>query len=207
MYKLFIQKNMVANIINSLFYNFDYSIMSKVHIVATYANPVLLFFSKVFSVIGNKGILFFIIAIIMIIINYDRNLGIKIVVSLIIASILGLLLKSFIARPRPFESDVSDFIEWWTFVGSNYKSSFSFPSGHVTMITAYMMSIIFYTKRIIDVFFGMLLIIAMSLSRVYLMLHYPSDCIAGFIVGLISAIIGLIIVNFVYDLIYKNRRK
>ena len=189
---------MFSNLINNLFFGFDYSIMSIIHNASEYAKPILTSFAKIFEIAGNKGILFFIIAIFLIITKIEKKLGITILITLLIASFLGVFLKEIVGRPRPFNSDVEDFIDWWTFVGSNYKSSFSFPSGHVTMLSAYMMSILIYNKRISTIIFMIIFVVLMSASRVYLMVHYPSDCIAGFLTGVISAIMGLIISKYLF---------
>ena len=188
---------MFYSVIDSFSFNFDYSIMSIIHNASIYAKPVLTIFANVFEILGNKGILFFLIAIFLIVSKIERKLGITIIITLLIASMSGVFLKIVVQRPRPFNSNVEDFIEWWIFAGSNYKSSFSFPSGHVTMLSAFMVALIIYYKRISTIIFAIIFVVIMSASRVYLMVHYPSDCVAGFLLGIISALIGMVVVKFI----------
>ena len=47
----------------------------------------------------------------------------------------------------------------------------------------------------------------MGLSRIYLMVHYTTDVIAGLIVGGIAGIIGYFIVKLIYNLVNKYKEK
>lgn len=80
---------------------------------------------------------------------------------------------------------------------------YSFPSGHAIMsVTFYglMIYIINATVKaklwrwLLTLFFA-LFIIAIGFSRVYLRVHYASDVIVGFIVGLLWLLISLFILK------------
>jgi undecaprenyl-diphosphatase len=94
---------------------------------------------------------------------------------------LNMILKLFFDRPRPHV------ITW----GTNVVSS-SFPSGHamsaaiVYSTVAYLAARLF--KRVwarwLIMFVAAIVIAAISVSRLYLGVHYPSDVAAGSIIGL-----------------------
>lgn len=101
---------------------------------------------------------------------------------LVLAHILNILLKHFASRPRP---DISlRLIE---------AGSYSFPSGHSMSAMVLYGMLIYVSNKLIQnavirysmTFFLSLLIIGIGLSRVYLGVHYISDVIAGFLIGLI----------------------
>jgi undecaprenyl-diphosphatase len=45
--------------------------------------------------------------------------------------------------------------------------------------------------------------VIMAISRVYLMAHYPTDVIAGILVGAISGVIAWLITNLIYKVLNK----
>ena len=76
---------------------------------------------------------------------------------------------------------------------------FSFPSGHALMsVTFYGLLIVIIWQNInrkwlkwVLSFFLVLLILAIGLSRIYLRVHYASDVLAGFSVGLVWLLLSL----------------
>ena len=84
-------------------------------------------------------------------------------------------------------------------------SSFSFPSGHAGMVTAFFVPVIFIIcamtisrpAKLAGVIVGVLLIVLVGLSRIILNVHWFSDVIAGWALGtFLSTIIMLLVVTF-----------
>ena len=89
---------------------------------------------------------------------------------------------------------------------------FSFPSGHALMsVTFYGLLVLIvwqnvkqaWLKWILSVFL-ILLIAAIGLSRVYLRVHYASDVLAGFAVGLVWLLLSLWVLSKVEKYSKKN---
>jgi undecaprenyl-diphosphatase len=80
----------------------------------------------------------------------------------------------------------------------------AFPSGHTTQITAFCVAAFLLVRYLVpswQLFAGVLfvvLILLVALSRIYLQVHYPSDVLAGFVLGL-SWVAGI-------DLLLKLQR-
>ncbi|MEG3224675.1 MAG: hypothetical protein BME94_03870 [Methanobacteriales archaeon Met13] len=105
-----------------------------------------------------------------------KKVAILTLMALLLGFALSELFKYFIARPRPFY-DVKA-------VMVTTENGFSFPSGHST--------IAFAACTLLGLEYGYLyLFIAfaslIALSRVYLGVHYPSDVVAGALLGVFCA--------------------
>ncbi|NMF26669.1 phosphatase PAP2 family protein [Olsenella umbonata] len=105
-----------------------------------------------------------------------RRPGLCAAVNLVLATLLNLLLKALIQRPRP---------EGYRLVA---ESGFSFPSGHSMVAMAFYGLLIWMVwryekdalvRRLGVIGFG-LVIVLVGLSRIYLGVHYASDVLAGF---------------------------
>ena len=95
--------------------------------------------------------------------------------------VLNNLLKAGFERPRP------QIFDWGTHV-----VSWSFPSGHA-MSAAVVYGTVAYLAarlqrrhwhRVVTLLAALVLIVLIAASRVYLGVHYPSDVLAGIIIGL-----------------------
>lgn len=69
----------------------------------------------------------------------------------------------------------------------------SFPSGHTTAIFSVLIPFILANPALGTVLFPLAMLV--GLSRIYLGLHYPSDCIVGGCIGLISAICSVSLIG------------
>ncbi|MVO98740.1 phosphatase PAP2 family protein [Paenibacillus lutrae] len=109
-----------------------------------------------------------------------QTTGIQALAALAVSHIPVALVKRFYPRRRPYLVIPN------TRISMNPLEDHSFPSGHSTAIFA-------VTVPFVAAFppLGFVLIplaLAVALSRMYLGLHYPSDCLAGALLGTGSAI-------------------
>ena len=51
---------------------------------------------------------------------------------------------------------------------------------------------------------ALVLAILISFSRLYLYVHYPSDVLAGIVLGLIFAVLGCLIIDAIFKVIKKK---
>jgi undecaprenyl-diphosphatase len=104
--------------------------------------------------------------------------------SVIVSSLISLILKYVIDRPRPFET--YDFLEKISSGGSP-----SFPSGHTTEAFAIAVALIFAFPKWYNILPSILWAIAVAYSRMSLGVHYPSDVLGGIVVGILSVYLCL----------------
>jgi len=118
------------------------------------------------------------------------NLVIQIVLVVVSSALLNLVLKSLINRPRPYGEAL---------VKVNFHS---FPSGHaMSAIVFYGLMIYFlfelksFNLKVLLSMICVLMIFFIGVSRIYLGVHYPTDVVAGYLGGLSSLCIGLMLIR------------
>ena len=180
--------------LNEFIVNIDVAIYQFVDSIM---NPVLNVIMTFITHLGDTpGIIWFILGIALLIPRKTRKLGILVFAGLAFASVINnLCLKEIIARPRPYNIDP----EVWANAGYEYvwpnlikqSESFSFPSGHTsTSIGAGFALLLACRKKELAVGVpAFVLSLLIGFSRIYVHVHYPTDVIAGAIVGLVAGLV------------------
>ena len=196
---------MVINII----VNIDTFILGGFHTLAEKHGAVLTPIAKALTAIGEKGLIFLVLAAILLLFPKTRKLGVCLFGAIACCFLVSnLILKDAIARTRPYLS-TEQLLQWWYAAGHVVEDGFSCPSGHVGAATAGVTAIWFFRNRDKGVS-GLLIFlylwpIAMTCSRCYLMGHYPTDCLLGFVVGWLSAFIAWYITEFIWVLLENHK--
>lgn len=190
--------------LNTAFGGLDHAILEAMHGLALWAGGVLTPLFSLISLIGEQGILMFLMAFVLMLFKRTRKIGVCVFLAVCIGALCtNIILKDLVARPRPFEESAL-FHTWWQFVGSPGESGYSFPSGHVTAAMAGITALIVSLRKP-AAFLGLLYVIAMALSRVYLVVHYPTDVIAAMLIGLGAAFLSAFIVEKTLDIARERR--
>jgi membrane-associated phospholipid phosphatase len=141
---------------------------------------------RVFAVVTLAGSRFLLLPLILalsgvLIIRKHVRVAVFVAGSFVGASVFNSVVKLFIARPRP---------DHFTAV-IDFPAGFSFPSSHSVQITAFVLAMLFVFKHslgvrwfLLSTVLGSLLIVLVGLSRLYLQVHYPTDVVAGILLGL-----------------------
>jgi len=114
---------------------------------------------------------------------FGRHLLVLLVV-LVVASPLSTTLKRIVRRPRPlkqFQEQIENGTLTVRIVERKSPSRRSFPSGH-SMLAFYFMTYVALCRPSYR-FWALLLAALIAFSRVYVGLHFPSDCLVGSLLG------------------------
>ncbi len=131
----------------------------------------------------NYDIMAGVIAVILICTKRFRWIGVAILIGVVLGFIVGNgMIKFLVDRPRPFIENPNIILL------ISAPTSSSFPSGHTIAAVAMAVAVYMYNKKAGYVGFAFAAMIAFS--RLYLYVHYPTDVIAGIIIGIICGYVG-----------------
>ncbi len=177
-----------AEFISRTFYGFDMEILQWVHKIALQAGAWLKIPMTAVTYTGNGGIFLIIVSLCLIGWRRTRKQGLCAIVALAVGAVFtNILLKNIIDRVRPYEMH-QVLRQMWTVMGSLTERDGSFPSGHMTACCAFSTAIMITGGK--RTLWLIAYEIAMGFSRLYFVVHYPSDILGGFIVGTAAGIIG-----------------
>lgn len=164
--------------------NWEFDILyalQKIH------NPLLDKIMIFLSTIGNAGIFWIVLTILMIIAAKYRKTGWQMAAAMLVTFIIGnLVLKNAVQRERPCWIDPSV-----TLLVKN-PSDYSFPSGHTMNGFAASVALALNDRKLGIP--ALILAFLIAFSRLYHFVHFPTDVFAGFLLG--SAI--AVLVHLVY---------
>ncbi|MCR5539764.1 MAG: phosphatase PAP2 family protein [Ruminococcus sp.] len=147
---------------------------------------------------ANGGAILIAAALILMIIPKTRKLGFLCAAALVFNTLIcNVILKNIIARVRPYE--VIDDLK--LMVGK--QNDWSFPSGHAS--GGFCMSTVIFREAPRKIGIPVLIFaLLISLSRLYVGVHYPSDVICGIILGTLT---GFFTCTVYHRAIAKNKMR
>ena len=153
----------------------------------------------VITMLGEAGWIWILLAVVLLARKNTRKLGTAVAIALVLDLILcNLLLKPIIARPRPFT-----FRPELTLLVKAPRD-FSFPSGHTAASFAAASALLFSKAK----GWGPAMVLAalIALSRLYLYVHYPTDVLAGVVVGVLCGFFGAILAKNATEFCKKEEK-
>lgn len=125
---------------------------------------------------------FYLIIIPLILWCFDKKLGLRLIFLLSISNAINSMLKILFHSPRPY----------WTSTEVKAlasESTFGMPSGHAQISLTFLGYIGAWFKRTNIWILSIVLIILVGIARMYLGVHFLSDIITGWIVGILILLI------------------
>lgn len=177
----------------------------------TIHNPVLDYIMAGLSLLGEAGILWIGIAIVFLCIPRYRKCGFAMAIALILSLIFcNGIMKNLVQRDRPFWIDgglltqieaMKDSVPSWLHIV--IPTDFSFPSGHTSASFAAAAAILMLHRK--EGIAAIVVAALISLSRLYIGVHFPTDVLVSLVLGTIYGIVAVVVVKFIYRKIEEKR--
>ena len=204
--------NAAAIWINNTFAAFDQSMAVLVHKLYDIGGGFFTPFFEIISELGHGGIPLIILSLILMLFSRTRRYGTAMLFGLAIGALItNCCLKILIARARPYSDETQAFFntdlyqKLWMTVGQNVESDKSFPSGHTTAAFA-SMTALFLTGNKKYSWAAFIFAFLMAVARIYLVVHFASDVLAGVAVGVLAGILGTLLAGRIPDQFYDSPR-
>ena len=134
-------------------------------------HPVLTKIMAFVTMLGEAGWFWILLGVILLCTKRFRKCGVAVLLALVLDFLLAnVILKPLVARPRPCW--INDTVELLVRVPKDY----SFPSGH-TMASSLVLAFL------------------MGISRLYFYVHFPTDVLAGMVLGLLCGFAGVFLMK------------
>lgn len=161
--------------------SFEFAILDWIQ--ANLRNPIMDLLMPAITTLGNSGLIWIILAGILILMPKYRKVGVAVMAGLVLEVICcNLVLKPLVARVRP--CDVNTAVQLLVV----RPDDFSFPSGHTGASFAAASALPFSRSRLWIP--SLVLAVLIAFSRLYLYVHYPTDILAGALLGVMAGWAG-----------------
>ena len=162
------------------------------------------FFDGIFPIITSLcegGIIWILFGVALLFFKKYRKYGFFLLIAMLLGSVIGNdIIKPLVARPRPchIASVLPDML-------IDIPTSFSFPSGHTASSVVSATVLVCANKK-----FGYAAIplaVLIAFSRMYLFVHFPTDILAGAILGVSLAFATIYVGNKLIEKFILHRKK
>lgn len=142
-------------------------------------------FMKLYTQLGNTGMLFIVLGVLTLFFKQTRKAGLSALCAMLIGLIVvNFTIKPLVSRPRPWLV-IENFVNLVPEHDPN-----SFPSGHTNAAFAFALAVCMSAPKRWMKVTAVCMAAVMGLSRLYVGVHFPSDVLAGAVIGSLCGLAG-----------------
>lgn len=188
------------------FFQIDDAAFTLVNGWATAAGGFLTPFFAFVSLFGKSGIFFLLLGAVSLLFKKTRRAGLSVLFAVCIGALFtNVVIKCAVGRLRPYQKS-AEYFDMWQLVGGYSEKEFSFPSGHATVTTTAVTALFLSLGKKKNLWLFILPVV-MGIARIYLIVHYLTDVVGGFVVGAAAGTLAFFAVKGVYKALEKSSDK
>ena len=183
---------MILELLNSLAVSFDLPILNwiQAHLQCGFLD----FIMPIITLFGDGGIFWIACAVILLFFPKYRKAGLTMGLALVMGLVVcNITIKPLVARPRPVDFVAMNNLTALIPPDVIIMHDFSFPSGHTIASFEASVALLMYSRKLGIP--ALILGILVSLSRLYLFVHYPTDVLVSVVLGTAFALIAYAIMK------------
>lgn len=154
--------------------------LDVVRSIQAIASPGLTSFVKVLTLAGSEY--FYLLFLPVLFWCIDERFGLRLGLVVLMSTFVNSWLKVAFAQPRPYELDPS--------VGLSRETSYGLPSGHAQGTSTFWGTLAPRIRRPWGLVLALAVPLAISFTRLYLGVHFPTDVLLGLALGWSFALAG-----------------
>jgi membrane-associated phospholipid phosphatase len=152
-----------------------------IHVIQMISSPGLTVVMKILTLAGSEY--FYLLFLPILFWCIDERFGVRFGLVFLFSTFVNSWTKVLFAQPRPFNLDPG--------VGLSHESSYGLPSGHAQGTATFWGLLAPRIKRPWGMLLAILVPAVVSFTRLYLGVHFPTDIIAGLVLGWGFALAGI----------------
>ena len=162
------------------------------------------FLMPLITVLGDAGIFWIAVSVILLLIPKYRKAGLSMGIALLIGVVVcNMILKPWVARIRPYEYQLTYFAKTIELLVAT-PHDYSFPSGHTIASFEAAVALTVHNRKLGIP--AMILAVLIAFSRMYLYVHYPTDVLASVILGTGIAFLGCFLAKKIFAFVETKRK-
>ncbi|MDR0636942.1 MAG: phosphatase PAP2 family protein [Treponema sp.] len=157
--------------------------------IQTIKSPMLTALMKAITALGTE--MFYLPILLCLFWCIDEKKGIRCVLLFLLSAALNLIMKDLLKQPRPFNFEPA--------LGLAFESSYGIPSGHAQLSLTFWgflaswltaeTNVRFARRRWLVWICAIGIILLIAFTRLYLGVHFPTDILAGWLLGMLVLIL------------------
>ena len=158
-------------------------------------------FMKLYTQLGNSGMLFITLGVLLLLFKPTRRAGASALCAMLVGLVVvNFTIKPLVARDRPWLV-IENFVNLVPEHDPN-----SFPSGHTNAAFAFALAVCMSAPKKWMKVSAVCAAAVMGLSRLYVGVHFPSDVLAGAVIGSLCGLLGAWVVSKAWERLHTARQ-